>query len=131
MPFVVCAVTINSAGTESATTASEWYRVAVNGEGSEANTPWPVCSTRLVLPCMSSGAWVTTPPNTSPSAWWPRHTPSIGTRSAAHSSMTSRLEPASLGVPGPGETRTPSNPVIELGTASLRTTVVCAPSCWR
>ncbi|CPU66464.1 Uncharacterised protein [Mycobacteroides abscessus] len=87
---------------------------------------------------MSSGACVTVAPYTSARAWWPRHTPSIGVRDAAHVRITCSLCPASFGVPGPGETRTPSNTVPSAsrkrpsasgsGTASLRTTTVCAPS---
>jgi hypothetical protein len=31
-----------------------------------------------VLPCMTCLARMTLPPNASPMAWWPRHTPRIG-----------------------------------------------------
>src|SRR5665647_1493124 len=49
--------------------------VVHDGVGSPARTPAPSCTTWLVLPCISSGAWVTVAPNASPSAWCPRHTP--------------------------------------------------------
>ena len=56
----------------------------------------------VVLPCMSRSARTTRPPNASPMAWWPRQTPSTGTRPAA--ARTSGTEmPASRGVQGPGE----------------------------
>ena len=51
------AVTSSSSGIVPSTTASEWYRVAVNGSGRPASTPSPLWWTWLVLPCMSSGAW--------------------------------------------------------------------------
>ena len=48
--------------------------------GQPANTPAPSWCTRLVLPCSSSGARSTTPPNATPIACMPRHTPKTGTR---------------------------------------------------
>src|SRR5665647_2459567 len=61
-PTSTRAVTTSSSGTVPSTTASEWYRVAVNGVGSPARTPAPSCTTWLVLPCISSGATVTHAP---------------------------------------------------------------------
>ena len=45
---------------------------------------------------------------TTPSAWWPRQTPSIGWARSAQASIIAIDTPASSGVPGPGETSTPS-----------------------
>ncbi|KGM13019.1 hypothetical protein N869_16550 [Cellulomonas bogoriensis 69B4 = DSM 16987] len=87
----VRAVTSSSSGTVSSTTAREWYRVAVKGVPSPASTPVPSWLTSLVLPCMSSAAWVTVAPKASASAWCPRHTPSIGVLDSAQSRITSRL----------------------------------------
>ena len=42
----------------------EWYRVAVNGDGSPANTPSPTCSIGDVLPCINCGARTTSAPYT-------------------------------------------------------------------
>ena len=61
-PSSVVAVTSRHSGTVSAATASEWYRVAVNGDGTEANTLSPRCTNRDVLPCMSCCAWPTRAP---------------------------------------------------------------------
>ena len=49
---------------------------------------------------MSFGARTTWPPKAWPRAWWPRQTPRSGT---GERRMSSRLMPASSGVPGPGE----------------------------
>ena len=125
------AVTSSSSGTVSGSTASEWYRVHSTGVGTPANTPRPACSTREVLPCMSSGAWETVAPNTSASTWWPRHTPNIGTAWSRQARTASIEAPASAGVPGPGETSTPATSRTSTVTASLRWTTVSAPSCRR
>ena len=62
--------------------------------------------------------------------WWPRQTPSTGTRPASRS-ITASDTPASAGVPGPGETTTwvgdqPSASSGEI--ASLRSTRTSAPA---
>ena len=70
------------------------------------------------------------PPNAWPMAWWPRHTPSIGTLPAKARTASSET-PASSGVHGPGEmtmrsgrmSRRPAAPA-----SSLRTTLTSAPS---
>ena len=54
------------------------------------------------------GARTTTPPNTSPIAWWPRQTPRIGMRSAHATDHRASRCPASAGVPGPGDTTMPA-----------------------
>ena len=41
-PDSVAPVISNTAGTVSRSTASEWYRVAVNGDGRFVNTPFPL-----------------------------------------------------------------------------------------
>src|SRR5438093_660463 len=51
--------------------------MAENGLGKPASTPWPSWKMFDALPCISSGARLTTPPNASVMAWWPRHTPRI------------------------------------------------------
>ena len=68
----------------------------------------PSWETLDVLPWSSSGARHTVAPKTTPSAWWPRHTPSIGWERSAQASIMAIETPASSGVPGPGETSTPS-----------------------
>ena len=69
---------------------------------------------------------------TTPRAWCPRHTPSIGWARSPQASIIAMLTPASSGVPGPGDTRTPSKSAPSAAeTASLRTTSQSAPSCWR
>ena len=57
----------------------------------------------VVLPCISRSARTTSPPNASPMAWWPRHTPRSGTPAAAAARTSGTLMPASRGVQGPGE----------------------------
>ena len=82
----------------------------------------------LVLPCISLAARTTLPPNAWPSAWWPRQTPSSGT---GERRTSSRLMPASSGVPGPGEITIFSGPSASASStesASLRTTFTSAPS---
>jgi len=75
------------------------------------------------------GARSTTPPQTAPIAWCPRHTPSSGTPFSAARWITAMLDPARCGVPGPGLTSTPSAAATSSSsTASLRRTVVWAPS---
>ncbi len=129
IPEAVRPVTSKVSGTVSGSTVSEWYRVAVNGLGRPAKTPAPSCSTSLVLPCRSSGARSTVAPHATPMAWWPRQTPSTGTDSSAHRRTTSTLRPAFSGVPGPGETSTPSKRTTSsTSTTSLRHTVHSAPS---
>ena len=61
-PSSVVAVTSRQSGTVSAATASEWYRVAVNGEGTPAKTLSPWCTSWEVLPCISCCAWPTRAP---------------------------------------------------------------------
>jgi hypothetical protein len=131
IPDGVRPVTSSSAGTEPDSTASEWYRVAVNGEGSPASTPTPSWTTWLVLPCSSSGARTTTPPKASAMAWCPRQTPSTGSPASAAARTIGTVTPASTGVPGPGDSSTPatsrsaSSAVV---TASLRRTTQGTPS---
>ena len=51
---------------------------------------------------------------------------------SAQAAIIAMETPASSGVPGPGETSTPSKSAPSFALiASLRTTVVSAPSCWR
>ena len=55
----------------------------------------------VVLPC--TGSWRTTvPPKACASAWWPRHTPSVGTPASGKRAHASSEMPASSGVHGPG-----------------------------
>jgi len=61
-PSSVSAVISSTSGTDARSTTSEWYRVAVNGSGSPANTPLPSCVISYVLPCITFGARTTSPP---------------------------------------------------------------------
>src|SRR5207302_306967 len=77
----------------------------------------------------NSGARSTVAPQATPIAWCPRQTPSIGVLVSAQRRTTSMLCPARSGVPGPGETSTPSNSLIRsMSTTSLRQTVQSAPN---
>src|SRR5262249_40602336 len=49
-------------GTESRSTTSEWYLVAVIGFGRPRNTPAPSCVMVEVFPCITRGARTTSPP---------------------------------------------------------------------
>ena len=83
----------------------------------------------LVLPWSSSGARSTVPPNATPIAWWPRHTPNSGVFAAAHA-LTSGIDaPARSGVPGPGDSSTPSNSSAAFATSAsvAQAVVVVAP----
>ena len=51
---------------------------------------------------MISGARTTCPPKASPMHWWPRQTPSVGTRGPSSRSSSTEI-PASPGEHGPGE----------------------------
>jgi hypothetical protein len=131
MPVSVRPVTSISGGSVSSVTASEWYRVAVNGLGSPRSTPAPSWYTGEVFPCSSSGARSTIPPYTAPNAWCPRHTPKIGSV-PAYSSISFMQMPARCGVPGPGESRTPAGrnrPTSATSISSLRRTSHSTPSC--
>ena len=61
-PLVMHGKTSRQSGTDSRATTSEWYRVAVNGSGSPANTPRPSWLMLEVLPCITCGARTTSPP---------------------------------------------------------------------
>jgi hypothetical protein len=67
------------------------------------NSPSPECSTGATFPCIRRRARIVRPPNASPSAWWPRHTPRRGMPRGVSARMASTLMPASPGVQGPGE----------------------------
>ena len=73
---------------------------------------------------MSVFACTTLPPKAWPIAWWPRHTPRIGTRPAKRR-ITSSETPASFGVQGPGESTMRSGASASISStdiSSLRTT---------
>ena len=96
--------------------------------GSPAKIVFPSWRISEVFPCMSFGARTTWPPNVWPRAWWPRQTPRRGT---GERRMSSRLIPASSGVPGPGEITMRSGRSARASStliASLRTTFTSAPS---
>jgi hypothetical protein len=63
----------------------------------------------------------------------PRQTPKTGTPVEAQCRTISMQTPASSGVPGPGERRTPSKPswACAVDTSSLRSTSHSAPSWYR
>ena len=61
-----------------------------------------------VLPCMSSSACVTVAPRASAIACSPRQTPSSGEPAAIAACTIGMLTPAAAGVPGPGDSSTPS-----------------------
>ena len=65
VPSSLVAVTASGSRTLPGSTASEWYRVAVNGFASPANTPSPSWRIGEVSPCRSSAARVTTAPQCS------------------------------------------------------------------
>ena len=65
--------------------------------------PLPSWRMREVLPCMTRSARTTLPPNAWPIAWWPRHTPRIGTLPGEALAISRSEMPASSGVHGPGE----------------------------
>ena len=98
--------------------------------GRPAKIVRPSCSIVVVLPC--TGTWRTTlPPNACASDWWPRQTPSVGTPASGKRRMTSSEMPASVGVHGPGETTTRSEPRSSSSSTlarSLRTTSSSHPS---
>jgi len=102
----------------------------VKGVGSPAKTPPPSCVTSDVLPCSSSGARPTTPPYATAIDCTPRQTPKTGTAVSAQCRTMSTHTPASSGVPGPGESSTPSKPSPACAgeTSSLRSTSHSAPS---
>ena len=104
----VRAVTTRSAENVPSTTASEWYRVAVNGEGSPASTEAPSCSTGAVLPCSELGRVRHGAPVRLAERLVTEAHPEHGVAVRAHSAITSSERPASAGTPEPGETRTPS-----------------------
>ena len=56
---------------------------------------------------------MTSPPNAWAIAWWPRHTPSVGTPASGIRRTSSSVMPASLGVQGPGETTQRSKPQLD------------------
>ena len=62
VPSSATAVTSRSAGIDSGARVSEWYRVAVIGDGSPANTPTPSWVIVDVLPCISVVAPTTVAP---------------------------------------------------------------------
>src|SRR5207302_2001731 len=68
----------SSSGTRAA--ASEWYRPASNAGGRPAKRPTPSWCTGLALPWTSRRAKPISPPKASTIAWWPRQTPSGGSR---------------------------------------------------
>ena len=75
---------------------------------------------------MGCGARMTSPPNASPIAWWPRQTPSTGMR-GPNSRITSSETPACSGRPGPGEMTTrewPSARSASSDASSLRRTTM-------
>jgi len=55
-----------------------------------------------VLPCICVFARITLPPKAAPIAWWPRHTPRIGSL-PVKASMAPTQMPASAGEHGPGD----------------------------
>ncbi len=69
---------------------------------SPRKTPLPSTEMGCTLPCTMSLAPTMFAPNAYPMAWWPRHTPRIGT-SPANARITSIMHPASSGRPGPGD----------------------------
>ena len=92
--------------------------------------PRPSWETALAFPCRSLCACPISPPKASTIAWWPRQTPSVGTRGPSRRTISTDA-PASSGRPGPGEmTRwlgaRRSAPSASI--ASLRSTVTSAPS---
>ncbi len=82
--------------------------MAVSGEGRPSNTPPSSCTTVEVLPCSSSGARPTTAPYATAIDCRPRQTPNSGSPSFAQWCTISTHTPASSGVPGPGDSSTPS-----------------------
>ncbi len=69
-------------------------------------------------------------PNACAIAWWPRHTPRIGTF-PANRAISSSDTPASSGVHGPGETTTCDGAIAAISStdaASLRNTVTASPN---
>ena len=74
-----------------------------------------------VLPCITSGARITSAPNAWPMHCIPRHTPKMGTSPLSVASR-SLLTPASSGVPGPGLISIPSG-------CSVRTSSAVTASC--
>ena len=82
------------------------------------------------LPWTIAPARSTRPPSISVITWWPRHTPSTGSR-PWKCSITAREMPASAGVPGPGETTTwvgSSASASAIVMRSLRATCTSAPA---
>ena len=76
-------------------------------------------------PCRGrAGAASPRPPNACAIAWWPRHTPSVGTPASGIRRTSSSVIPASSGVHGPGETTQRSKPLASSSSTvarSLRT----------
>ena len=86
---------------------------------------------RLALPWTSVCAGPISPPKASTSAWWPRQTPSVGTRGASRRTISTVAPGLARAAPGPGETtrcdgcrRSASS----ASMASFRRTTTSAPS---
>ena len=96
------AVISRQSGKLSRSTIRLWYLVATNGWGNSEKSPFPLCKTWDVFPCISSLALTIFPPKVWAIAWWPRQTPKIGLR-LANSLKISRHMPDWSGSPGPGD----------------------------